>query len=320
MTLLFDLGLIICGAILLLVGADWFLDGVRDLARLMGLSALVLGILLVGLEPEEMLTAALASGRGLPALAVNNVLGTNITIVTCALGLSAFLTPIALSKTIRRQALLATLISLVPIVLLLTGFISRVEGVLLLLCFAAYTFILLRTDRALFKEAVRDDDDDDEPYEKITHPAGKMGRLFALTLLGLVTMGGGGWLLVEGAERFVMNTGLGAGLVGGTIISLATSAEMIGLGITAARRKESAVLVGGILGSFAYNLLVTLGVAASVHPLPVDFRQTLVPLLFMLISHLALVILIWRGYIARLAGSLFFATYLLYICLAFVIR
>ncbi|HEY6406103.1 MAG TPA: sodium:calcium antiporter, partial [Ktedonobacteraceae bacterium] len=77
--ILVDFGLLVLGAILLLLGADWFMDGVRDMARAFGMSALVLGVLIAGLEPEEMLTAALASARGAPALAVGNVIGTNVT-------------------------------------------------------------------------------------------------------------------------------------------------------------------------------------------------------------------------------------------------
>ena len=83
--------LLLIGTVLLVFGADWFLDGAGDLARALGISALVLGVLLAGLEPEEMLTAAIASGRSAPALAVGNVIGTNVTIVTVALGLSALI-------------------------------------------------------------------------------------------------------------------------------------------------------------------------------------------------------------------------------------
>src|SRR5712691_12437459 len=96
-TVLFALGLLAGGTALLLVGADWFLDGAGDLARALGISALVLGVLLAGLEPEEMLTAAIASARGAPALAVGNVIGTNVTIVTVALGLSALIFPMVIA-------------------------------------------------------------------------------------------------------------------------------------------------------------------------------------------------------------------------------
>lgn len=320
MAIILALGLIVLGALLLLYGADWFLDGVRDLSRLFGLSTLVLGIILVGLEPEEMLTAALASGRGLPALALNNVIGTNVTVITCALGLSAILTPIVLPRSIRPLALLATLVSLIPITLLFTGIVNRLEGALLLLFFAIYTFFLLRMDRSILTHALDDDDDSDDDDDVTTRKPVHTWQLLGLTFVGLVAMSGGGYLLVEGAQRLVSASGLGAGIVGGTLVSLATAAEMIALGITAARKGQSAVLVGGILGSFAYNLLVTLGLAAVVHPLPVDFQQTLIPLLFMLISHLALLLLIWRGHFGRVAGSVFLLGYGVYLALVFMVR
>src|ERR1700676_4919921 len=116
--LLLALGLLTFGTLLLVVGADWFLDGAGDLARAFGVSALVLGILLAGLEPEEMLTAAIASGRGAPTLAVGNVIGTNVTIVTVAWDLSPLIFPMTISVRVRRQALIATFVSVLPVVLL----------------------------------------------------------------------------------------------------------------------------------------------------------------------------------------------------------
>lgn len=86
LSLLLAIGLLVIRTTLLLFGADWFLDRASNLARTLGVSALVVGVLLAGREPEEMLTAALASARGPPTLAVGNVIGTNITLTTAALG------------------------------------------------------------------------------------------------------------------------------------------------------------------------------------------------------------------------------------------
>ena len=162
--LLLALVLLLIGTALLVVGADWFLDGARDLARTLGVSALVLGVLLAGLEPEEMLTAAIASARGAPTLAVGNVIGTNVTIVTAALGLSALIFPMVIDRGVRRQALIATLVSVLPIVLLFLGVVTQLEGVLLLVVFVGYTLFLFRTDQEAVKRigASEDDDDDDE--------------------------------------------------------------------------------------------------------------------------------------------------------------
>src|SRR5437588_2713458 len=169
-TLLLALGLLLIGTVLLVVGADWFLDGAGDLARALGVSALVLGVLLAGLEPEEMLTAAIASARGVPTLAVGNVIGTNVTIVTAALGLSALIFPMVIDRSVRRQALTATLVSVLPVVLLFQGIITQLEGVLLLVVFAGYTILLFRVDREAIKRMAEvDDDDDDDDQEQ---PAG----------------------------------------------------------------------------------------------------------------------------------------------------
>ena len=318
LSLLIDLGLLVVGTVLLLLGADWFMDGVRDLARSLGMSALVLGVILAGLEPEEMLTAALASGRGAPALAVGNVIGTNVTIVTLALGLSAFIFPLVLERKVRRQAVIATGVSLLPIAFLFSGFVTRIEGVLLLAIFIGYTVLLLRTDRKAIQhiEAAKTVNSDTNQagaeQGKPARPQEPLWKLLALTIGGLVALSVGGPALVEGALRLASLAGLGEGVVGATIVSLGTGAEMIALGVTAARKKQADILVGGILGSFAYNLLVTLGLAAVINPLPVDTHLR-VALYVMVAAHLVLLLLVWRGMIGRFMGGFFVLTYLTYL-------
>jgi cation:H+ antiporter len=313
LSLLSTLLLLTAGAALLLLGADWFLDGAGELARALGMSALVLGIILVGLEPEEMLTAAIASARGVPALAVGNVIGTNVTIVTAALGLSAVLSPLTLSRRMRRQALIATAVSLLPVLLLFTGNVTREEGVLLLAVFAGYTALLVRTDRAAILQAA--DADDEGEREGRTVPEGRpvLWKAALLTSGGLAAMAAGGPALVEGALHLAEMGLPGQGVVGATVVALGTGAEMIALGISAARRRQAEVLIGGILGSLAYNLLVTLGLAAAIHGLPVEPRMTLFALPTMIGAHLVLLALIWYGKVPRLAGGLLIVVYLAYL-------
>jgi cation:H+ antiporter len=119
--------------------------------------------------------------------------------------------------------------------------------------------------------------------------------------------------IVEGALRLAQIIGLSQGAVGATIVSLGTGAEMIALGVSAARKKRSDILVGGILGSFAYNLLVTLGFAATIHPLPVDLHVTFIALPVMVVVHLALLALVWYGKIPRVIGGLLLGVYIAYL-------
>ncbi|HEU5227790.1 MAG TPA: sodium:calcium antiporter, partial [Ktedonobacteraceae bacterium] len=267
--LLFALFLLLVGTALLVVGADWFLDGAGDLARDLGVSALVIGVLLAGLEPEEMLTAAIASWRGAPALALGNVIGTNVTIVTAALGLSALIFPLVIAPNVKRQALIATLVSIIPVALLFSGVVTQLEGILLLLIFIGYTIFLFRTDREAVKRLAEAEDDDDDDEQEGQRTSGFHWKPVLLTLGGLVAMGVGGPAIVEGALRLAQSVGLSQGAIGATIVSLGTGAEMIALGVSAARKRRADILIGGLLGSFAYNLLVTLGLAAAIHTLPV---------------------------------------------------
>ena len=306
--------LLLIGTVLLVFGADWFLDGAGDLARALGVSALVLGVLLAGLEPEEMLTAAIASARSAPALAVGNVIGTNVTIVTAALGLSALIFPMVIGRSVRRQALIATLVSVIPIVLLFLGVVTQLAGVLLLAVFVGYTLFLFRTDREAVKRMAESeaDDDDDDDQEKHSHPR-LHWKPVLLSFGGLAAMAVGGPAIVEGALRLAQIIGIGQGAVGATIVSLGTGAEMIALGVSAARKKRSDILVGGILGSFAYNLLVTLGLAATIHAIPVDPHVTFIALPVMIVVHLVLLALVWYGKIPRVIGGLLVAAYIAYL-------
>src|SRR5579885_3515524 len=308
--------LLFIGATLLIVGADWFLDGAADLARDLGVSAVVIGVLLVGLEPEEMLTAAVASWRGAPALALGNVIGTNVTIITVALGLSALIFPLVIGRNVRRQALIATLVSVFPVALLFTGIVTQLEGILLLLVFVGYTVFLSRTDQEAMKrlaEADDDDDDDDDDEQERRSSSGFHWKPVLLTLGGLVAMGVGGPAIVGGALRLAQSVGLSQGAVGATIVSLGTGAEMIALGVSAARKKRADILIGGILGSFAYNLLVTLGLAAAIHAIPVDSHIALTALPIMIGMHLMLLMFIWYGKITRGIGALLVAAYIAYL-------
>lgn len=304
--------LLFIGAALLIVGADWFLDGAADLARDLGVSAVVIGVLLVGLEPEEMLTAAIASWRGAPALALGNVIGTNVTIITVALGLSALISPLVIGQNVRRQALIATLVSVFPVALLFSGIVTQLEGILLLLVFVGYTIFLFRTDQEAMKRLAEAEDDDDDEQERQSS-SGFHWKPVLLALGGLVAMGLGGPAIVEGALRLAQSAGLSQGAVGATIVSLGTGAEMIALGVSAARKKRADILVGGILGSFAYNLLVTLGLAAAIHAIPVDPHIALTALPIMIATHIMLLALIWYGKITRTMGALLVVAYIAYL-------
>jgi cation:H+ antiporter len=233
------------------------------------------------------------------------------------LGLSALINPLVIDLRVRRQAIIATLVSIIPVVLLFLGTVTRLEGLLLLVIFGGYTLFLIRTDRETVRHLAEPDDDVDEDDDDQSHEGRSSHSLkwkpALLTLVGLAAMAVGGPAIVEGALRLAQTLRIDQGVVGATIVSLGTGAEMIALGIAAARKKRADILVGGILGSFAYNLLVTLGLAAAIHALPADPHLTFHALPVMIAVHLALLAFVWYGKIPRTMGGLLLGVYIVYL-------
>ncbi len=336
MPIVLALLLLIIGTVLLLWGADWFIDGIRDLSRVWGISALVLGIILAGLEPEEMITAALASAQGAGHLALGNAIGTNVTLVTLALGLAAWLTPVIIQRQVRTQAIIATLASIPPIIFMIFGWLNRITGLLLLILFAGYNYLLVRTDRQTIANlASADDDDDDDERDEITdHLTLKKQPVWQIQLQqknwyqrwkpalcvsgGLLAMAIGGPAIVTGALQLAEGLGLKQEIIGATIVALGTGAEIVALAIVAARKQRMDILVGSIIGSFAYNLLITIGLAALINPLPPLSSSLVFPLIVMIAAHLLFLYFIWRGKIARRTGTFLLSLYIIYLLVTIV--
>jgi cation:H+ antiporter len=257
------------GAVMLVGGAELFAENVASAARRVGLTALALGVLLAGAEPEEALTAGIASGRGHPQLAVGDAIGANLVILTLALGLAAVFTPLPVSRRVRQYAVGAALAGLVALGVLADGSIGRVQGALLVGVYAlavCWVWWRERTPPTIGEMAERELAERDRGGgEDDPEPPGRFALL--LTLSGVVLMVLGGWLAVTGAERLVAGLGLDDTGVGLTLLALATSAEMLALVGAAARRRVAEVAVAGLVGAVAYNATVSLGVGALVAPL-----------------------------------------------------
>lgn len=255
---------LVLGAALLVVGAELFAENVTSAARRVGLTTVALGVLLAGAEPEEALTAGIASGRGHPQLAVGDAIGANLVVLTLALGLAAMFTVLPVSRRVREYAVAASVAGLGALVVLLDGRVGRLEGGLLVLAYVLAVGWVWRRERRppAVGEVAESPPGVDE--ERDTTPT---VLAVLLVLGGVLLMVGGGWLAVTGAERLVAGLGLDDTGVGLTLLALATSAEMLALVLAAARHRVAEVAVAGLVGAVAYNATVSLGVGALVAPL-----------------------------------------------------
>ena len=306
--------LLAVGAGLLLWGVEIFTESAIDTARALRISTLAMGLLLAGAEPEELLTAAIAAGRDAPGIAIGDAVGTNVTIVGLALGLGALLAPIAVEPKALRHAWITLVASLPATLLLLRGGIGRLAGLLLIGLYAGYVWYVIRRERIPLET---EEGTLDELAEELAEPPEQpLWKSLGLTLLGLAMMAGGGHFTVDGARAVAALAGLSETAIGLTLVALATSIEMVVLSIVPVLKGHPELTIGGIIGSYAYNLTLTLGVAALVAPLGVGDEPVGLPLAFMLGLLLVLLLLMRRGRLARPAGLLLLGAYAAYVVTA----
>lgn len=300
--LLLPLLLIAAGAVLLTVGAEAFAEHVTGAADRLGVSVLALGVLLAGAEPEEAVTAMLAASQGHPALAAGDAIGANLVILTLTLGLAALLTRLPVSRAALEYAVAAAVLGAVAWLFLRTGVLGRIEGLVLVLLYAGgVAWVWRRESRPpLIGELA----ELEEPAEARTRWA------VPLLLLGLLGMVLGGALAVRGAEGLVDVWRVGESAIGLTVLSLATSAEMVALVWAGRRRGLTSLVVAGAVGAVAYNATVTLGLAALVSPLALG-RHNVIATVAVLTSVLPLVLLLGArsGFLPRWVGALLVGGY-----------
>jgi cation:H+ antiporter len=306
--------LLAVGVGLLLGGAEVFTEAAVDTARALRITTLAMGLLVAGAEPEELFTAAIASAQGSPGIAIGDAVGTNVTIIGLALGIGALLAPVAAERSAIRHGLIVLVASLPATAVLLRGEVGRLEGLLLCALYGIYGWYVVRRERIpLETEEGTLEELAEELAEAPKQPLWKSG---GLTLLGLAMMASGGFFTVDSAQAIADWAGLTETAIGLTLVALATSGEMVALSIVPVLKGHPELTLGGIIGSCAYNVTLTLGVAALVAPLAVGEAPVAVPLAFMLGLLLLLLVLMGRGRLDRASGALLLGAYVAYVVLA----
>jgi cation:H+ antiporter len=254
------LGLLAVSAVMLIAGAELFTENAAAAARGLGITVFGAAFLLAGAEPEEMITAAIASGRHRPGLAAGDAIGANLTMLTLVLGLAVLARPLPFGGRVRGYAIWSALAGGLAALAVASGSIGRWQGGLLLAAYLAGVALLWWRERSppVIGEAAEASDED-------RSRSAASGLVLALG--GVALMAAGGWLAVGGAERVVAALRLTDSAVGLTLLALATTAELLALAWAAMRRDVSEIAVAGVVGSVAYNATASLGVAALVRPL-----------------------------------------------------
>ncbi|MBO7174192.1 MAG: calcium/sodium antiporter [Spirochaetaceae bacterium] len=262
MEMVIQLALLALGFVLLVKGADWFVDGAASVAAKLGIPQLVIGLTIVamGTSAPEAAVSLTAAFHGNADITIGNVVGSNILNVLVILGLAALICPMAVAKlTVWVDIPVTFVISLVLLALGLDGSISRLDAAILLVLFIGYlSYLFLMTKKGLISG------ESEEEGAKIQ----SVPKALLFTALGLALIIVGSSFAVDAASAIAKMLGLSERFIGLTIVALGTSLPELFTSVAAAMKKNPDMAIGNIVGSNIFNILFIVGLSGMVIPVP----------------------------------------------------
>jgi cation:H+ antiporter len=305
---------VLFGLALLVWSADRFVDGAVSTARHLGMSPLLIGMVIVGFgtSAPEMLVSAIASSQGNPGIALGNAYGSNIANIALILGAAALISPIAVhSKVLRRELPVLAAVTALAAWQLRDGDITRLDAVVLLAVFGGLIGWSIRQGLQERADALGG-----EMEQELAARAMPMRRAVAWLLIGLAVLVASSRLLVWGAVEIAQALGVSDLVIGLTIVAVGTSLPELASSIVAARKGESDIALGNVIGSNLFNTLAVVGIAGAIHPMQVapDVFSRDIPVMAALTASLFFIGYGFRkpGRINRAAATALLAAYLAY--------
>lgn len=296
---------VVAGLIGLFFGGEALVRGSVGIARRLAIPPLLIGLTVVGFgtSTPELLVSVDAALRGVPDIAIGNIVGSNIANILLIVGLTCMVWPIVVSgATLRRDTavMLAAAFALVPIFAM--GEMGRVAGGLLVIGLASYLIWAYLQPG----EAVTEDIDAPAPASALVSVLWVVG--------GLVILMFGARFLVDGSVSIARGFGVSEAFIGLTIVAVGTSLPELATSVIAAFRRQSEIAIGNIVGSNIFNVLGILGITALIKPIPVADRFLTFDLPIMIAVSLVLTgLLLTRPVIGRGVGLAGLAGYAVYV-------
>ena len=307
--------MIVLGLIILVWSADLFVEGAAAIARYLGMSPLLIGMVVVGFgtSAPELSVSALSALQGNPGIALGNAYGSNITNIALILGVTALISPIAVhSQVIKKELPILFLVTLMAFGQIYDGALSRIDAALELLVLVG--IMTWMTYQGVKNASV--DELEKEMQEELDAHAMSAFQAWIWLLAGLVLLVISSRMLVWGAVSIATDLGVSDLIIGLTIVAIGTSLPELASSVAAARKGEHDLAVGNIIGSNLFNTLAVVGLAGAIQPMsiPTDILYRDWPL--MAILTVALFAMGYarngNGNINRLEGSILLAAYIGY--------
>lgn len=306
MNIITALIILVIGFFLLIKGADFFVEGSSSVAKLLRVPSIIIGLTIVamGTRLPECAVSVTASLSGNNALAVSNVIGSNIFNLLVVCGFCALFTPLAVQKdTIKRDIPFSLICTFVMLILGWIGMsLGHLDGVIFLVIFAGFIIMMVRS--ALNARSEAQDGDEIEVLP--------VWKCIVYIIGGAIAIKYGGDFVVDGASFIASAMGLSQNLIGLTIVALGTSLPELVTSIVAAKKDEVDMAVGNVIGSNVFNILFVLGIAATISPVAFIFENVID-----IIVLIAVTLIIWffawsKNEINRKEGVAMLALYVIY--------
>jgi cation:H+ antiporter len=296
---------LIAGLVGLFFGGEALVRGSVGIARRMAIPPLLIGLTVVGFgtSTPELLVSVDAAWRGVPDIALGNIVGSNIANILLIIGLSALVWPIkVMGATLRRDTAVMMAAALVLVPIFAMAQMGRPAGLVLVAGLVAYLVWAYRQPG-------------DMEAEEVGVPAPASALVSTLWVIGgLVALMVGARFLVDGAVNIARGYGISEAFIGLTIVAVGTSLPELATSLIAAFRRQSEIAIGNIVGSNIFNVLGILGVTALIAPIPVASRFLTFDLPVMIAVSLVLTaLLLTRPVIGRGFGVAMLAGYVAYV-------
>ena len=320
MTTIWTYVLLVVGFVLLIKGADFFVEGSSGIAKKLKVPSLIIGLTIVamGTSLPECAVSVAASISGNNALAVSNVVGSNIFNLMVVCGFCAVITPLAVGKrTLKQEFPFSVLMAALLLVLGYIGMsVGRIDGVILLIFFALFMFWMVRS--ALKARTAGITTDASEEADEIERAKPIPVGLCLVYIVGGAAAIAFGDMLVDSASAIAAAFGLSQNLIGLTIVAMGTSLPELVTSIVAARKNEVDMALGNVIGSNIFNILFVLGIAAAISPVAF-IMENVIDIVILIAMSIMVLLFAWsRQKINRIEGAIMllsYAGYMVYICM-----
>lgn len=304
---------VIIGFVLLVKGADFFVEGSGSVAKKFNIPVFIIGMTIVamGTSAPECAVSISASLRGINEMAISNVIGSNIFNLLVVCGVCALFQPLVIKKeTLKKEFPFSVLVAVIIGVMGLAGMmVGHMDGIILVVIFALFLYWMVRSAKKSMQagEDVEAEEIKDLPIWKCLVFIG--GGLVAIVI--------GGQMVVNCSETIARGFGLSETLIGLTICSIGTSLPELVTSVVAARKNQAGMALGNVIGSNIFNILLVGGLASAISPIAVNMNN-LIDIVILVAVSLYIMILVWRKQLLTRAGGVsmlaIYAAYMVYIC------